>query len=129
MKLSYAIPVLGALALVAALPDQAQAKSRSSFDISIGLGYSNYGGYHRGHGGYYNSGAAFRYSRGYGGYGGYHGYHGRSYYSPRYYAPPPVYRETYYYRPAPRYYDDCDYGYTRYYRPVYRSYYSSYYCD
>ena len=129
MKLSYAIPVLGALALFAAVPDTAQAKSRSSFDISIGLGHSSHGhryghhGYHRSH---YDSGVSFRYSRGHDHHYG-HSYH-RYHHTPRYYAP--VYRETYYYRPSPRYYyGGYDYGHTRYYRPVYRSYYSNYYCD
>ena len=123
MKLSYTIPVLGALALVAALPDSAQAKSRSSFDISIGLGYSNYNRY-----GYsnYNSFRYSNYNHGY--HRGHHHdhYYGRStYYAPRYYAPRTVYRETYY-RPAPRViYRDYYYD-----RPVYHRYYrSDYYCD
>ena len=122
MKLKLVIPVLGALALVAAVPDKAEAKSRSSFDISIGLGYSS-GGYR---GGYYGSGASYRYSRGH--YGGYHRpyYSSSRYCAPRVYYPRPVYRDYSYYRPAPRvYYRD----YT-YYRPVYSSYYyRGGYCD
>jgi hypothetical protein len=125
--LKLAIPVIGALALLAALPEKAHARDR--FDFSVGFGYSNYGGGYR-HGGYYNSGIGFRYSSGGGYYGGYRGgYYSRPYYRPSYsYAPRVIYRDTYYYRPAPRvyvdsYYDDCDSGYTSYsYRPVYRSY-------
>ena len=114
MKLAFAVPVLGALALVAAMPNSAEARSRSSFDISVGFGYSSYGGSHR----YYDRG---------------HYYGGRSYYrsAPRYYSPRPYYRDSYYYRPpvrSYRYYDDCN----TYYRPVYRPRYyyrDSYYCD
>jgi hypothetical protein len=141
--LKLAIPVIGALALFAALPEKAHARDR--FDISVGFGYSNYGGGYRHGGGYYNSGIGFRYSSGSGYHGGYRGgYYGRPYYRPVYsYAPRVVYRD-YYYRPAPRvyvdsYYDDCDYSYYRpvyrtysYYRPVYRplrSYYYGGYCD
>jgi hypothetical protein len=124
MKMKFALPVIGALALFAAMPEKAEARSRSSFDISIGLGYSNY---NRGHsnynrGGSYYGGSSYRYSRGRD--------YDRSprYSSPRYYAPRPVYRETYYYRPSPRYYVDT-YEYS--YRPAYRYYdRSDYgYCD
>jgi hypothetical protein len=125
MKLVHAIPTLAALALLAAATNPAEARSRSSF--SVGIGYSNYGGYH---GGNYNTGVAINYSRGYGGHGHYghrHG-HNHGYYAPQYYAPPPVY-----YQPAPTYYyNNCgyDYGYRNYYRPVYRPryYYRGYDC-
>src|SRR5688572_22480361 len=118
MRSQLVIPVLGALALFAAVPDSAQAKSRSSFDISIGLGYSS-GGYG---GGYYGGGgASYRYSSG--GYGHRHGYGHRSYYRPRYhYAPARHYAPSYYYR-------DYGYGYSR---PVYvappRYYYGGSHC-
>src|SRR5687767_12018236 len=36
MKLTLALPVLGALALMAAMPDEAQAGGKSSFAISFG---------------------------------------------------------------------------------------------
>ncbi len=114
MKLAFAVPVLGALALVAALPDAAEARSRSSFDVSVGFGYSSYGGDRHHHGGSH--------------YGGSH-YGGHSYYrsAPRYYSPRPYYRDSYYSRPVHSYrYDDS------YYRPVYRPRYyyrDSYYCD
>jgi hypothetical protein len=125
MKLTYALPVLGALTLFAALPNQAQAGGHSSWGISVGVGYSNYG-----YGGGYNTGVAFNYSSGGGYYGhGHHGYYGGhryyghghgGYYAPRYayYAPAPVA----YYAPAPRYgyYNSCSYNYAPvYYRPVY----------
>ena len=118
MKMKFAIPVIGALALFAAMPGKAEARDRSSFDFSIGFGYSNYNSSHR-HGGYY-SGSSYRYSRGHD-----HGYRSPRYSSPRYYSPRPVYRETYYYRPTPRYYVES-YEYS--YRPSYR-YYDRGYCD
>lgn len=129
MKLKLALPVIGALALFAALPETAEARRRSSFDISVGLGHSHYGG-HRGYGRRHDSSVSFRYSRGrdY----GYHGSRYRNYnhapryhnHAPRYYhSSRPIYRsERYHYRPAPRYvYRDYDYGYYR--RPVVRRYY------
>ena len=135
MRLKLALPVLGALALMAALPDTAEARRRrSSFDVSVGFGHSSYGG-HRGYGrSYHDSGVSFRYSRGYDrGYSRGYGY-GRSrhydrgydrpryyhYDRPRYYAPRPVYR-SYHYSPR-RYYRE-DYGYGYHGRPLYRSYY------
>ena len=125
MKLKLALPVLGALALLAALPETAEARRRSSsFDLSVGVGSSHYGGYGR----HYDSGVSFRYSRGYSrgghGYGHRHHHHyGRSYYRDR-----PVYREYYHYRPVRRYvYRDYDYGY--YHRPIYRRYYYRDYYD
>ncbi len=126
MKWTLAIPVLSALTLVAALPDQAEARSRSSFDISVGFGYSDHG-YRRGH----HSDVGFRYSSGRS-YGRDYApaYCPPRYYSaPRYYAPRPVYRETYY-RPAPRiYYDDCGYSApTYYYSPAPRYYHRDYDC-
>ena len=130
MKWTLALPVLGALALMAALPDRAEARSRSSFDISIGVGSSHHHhGYHRGG---YDSGVSFRYSSGRSyGHDHYSHYRPTRYYSaPRYYAPRPVYREVYV-EPAPRYYDNCDYGYrpvVRYYSPAPRYYSSEYYC-
>ena len=137
MKLKLAVPVLGALALMAAMPDTAEARRRSSFDISVGFGHSSYGR-HRHYGrSYYDSGVSFRYSRGYsrgydrggyyrgGGYGYRHSPHYYNYHRPRYYAPRPVYRE-YYYR-SRRYYRD-DYGYGYHGRPLYRRhYYRDYY--
>jgi hypothetical protein len=122
MRAKFALPVLGALALLAALPAPAEARRRSSFDVSVGFGYSSYGG-HRGYGrSYYDSDVSFRYSRGrdygYSRYGG--GYDRPRYYRsyPRYYAPRPIYRDSYYYRPTRRYYRDHYYD-----RPVYRRYY------
>lgn len=142
MRLKFAVPVLGALALMAALPDTAEARRRGSFDISVGLGYSHHGG-HRHYGrSYYDSGISFRYSRGYsrgydrGGYyhrGGYDYHHAHSphyynYHSPRHYARRPVYREYYY--PARSYYRaDYDYDYVYHSRPLYRRYYYRDYYD
>ena len=122
----FALPVLGALALLTALPAPAEARRRSSFDVSVGFGYSNYGGY-RGYGrSHYDTGVSFRYSRGRDyGYSRYRDYHRPRYYhrSTRYYAPRPIYRESYYYRPVRRYYYRDSY----YDRPVYRRYH--YYDD
>jgi hypothetical protein len=128
MRWNLAVPMLGALALMTALPDTAEARRRSSFDISVGLGYSNYGG-HRGYGRSYDSGVSFRYSRGYSrgydrGYSRSHHHH--DYDRPRYYAPRPAYRSYY---PVRRYYRD-DYGYGYHGRPLYRRYYrDTYYYD
>lgn len=124
MNAKLTLPVLGALALLAALPTPAQAGGRSSFDVSVGFGYSNYGGYHGYGRNHYGSSVSFRYSRG-GHYGHSHygGYSPRYYRSSRYYAPRPIYRGSYY-RPVRRhYYHD---GY--YHRPVYRRYYRDDYC-
>ncbi len=120
MKLKLALPVLGALALLAALPASAEARRRSSFDVSVGFGYSNHshrGSHYRNYNRGYDSDVSFRYSRGYsrGHYG--HGY--RHYDHPRYYSPRPIHRDTHYYRPARRYYHHDSY----YDRPVYRRYY------
>jgi hypothetical protein len=117
------VPVLGALALLAAMPNPAEARSHSSFDLSFGLGFSDYGR----HGGFYHS-SGFRFSSG----GGYYRSYRPYYYGggPRYYSPRPIYRD-YYYRPAPRYYyDDCRYDYYRTaYRPAVRYYYYNDDCD
>ncbi len=56
----FAIPVLGALVLMSAMPGRAEARGRTSFDVSVGFGYSNYNGY--GYGNYNN--ASFRYYNG-----------------------------------------------------------------
>lgn len=115
MRLTYAFPVLGVLTLFAGLPSEAKAGGHSSWGISVGFGYSDYG-----HGGGYNTGIGFSYSSGSAGYYGNRYYGGHGYHAPGYvsYAPAP----DVYYRPAPRYVysNNCRYNYAPvYYRPVY----------
>ena len=109
---------LGAVLFIGLMPGQAEARyrdrgSRSRFDISIGLGYSNYSRYDRP---YYRS----SYGRHYRDY---------DYCGPRYYS-----RHSHYYE-RPRYYAPVRSYHYYYSEPVYvrpyrsRHYYRSYYCD